>query len=329
MNTLPAISILIPVYNVEPYVARCVKSVMAQTYAGDIECIVVDDCGTDKSMVIVEKLLADYRGSIDFHILRHTHNRGLAAARNTAVDASRGTFVVHIDSDDWIEPVMIENLVARQLETKADIVSCNGIAHFAERDILLEEPSYSSKEEMMRSIFKLTLNHVIWRRLIRTSLYKDNAIMAYEGHNIGEDHYTLPRLLFFAKSFATCKEVLYHYNCLNEKSYLQSHQALFNFRKYRDDRDAIDILLAFFTQYDDSYIDDLYREKAMLVYKSFSPAIQTHNREAYEQLCSDWKSIDKRYKHISALQNFMLTFSYDLSWLFISARKCIRRIKCW
>jgi F-type H+-transporting ATPase subunit b len=71
------------------------------------------------------------------------------------------------------------------------------------------------------------------------------------------------------------------------------------------------------------------REKAMLVYKSFSPAIQTHNREAYEQLCSDWKSIDKRYKHISALQNFMLTFSYDLSWLFISARKCIRRIKCW
>lgn len=296
MSYLPTISILIPVYNVEKYIKRCIMSVMAQTYTGMMECILVDDCGTDKSMVIAEQLITEYHGNIRFCILTHTHNRGLAAARNTAVEAAKGDFIAHVDSDDWIEPTMIEALVSKQQETDADIVSCNAIAHYVSNDVICEEPDYSSKEEMMRSIIQFTLNHVIWRRLIRTSLYKDNKITAYEGVNIGEDYYTLPRLLFYANSFAKCNVALYHYNCMNEISYMQAHKKSFNYVRYQNDIESINILADFFKLHDDAYLADLYRLKAWVVYGKFYPAVQLRHREAYRKICADWKTISLKYK---------------------------------
>ena len=68
------ISIIIPVYNVEPYVEDCIRSVMRQTYDGPMECIIVDDCGSDNSMAIVKKMVTEYNGSIAFKILHHKHN---------------------------------------------------------------------------------------------------------------------------------------------------------------------------------------------------------------------------------------------------------------
>jgi len=67
-----SISIIIPIYNVEPYVEACVRSVMRQTYDGTMECIVVDDCGTDNSMAVVESLISEYNGPITFKVLNHT-----------------------------------------------------------------------------------------------------------------------------------------------------------------------------------------------------------------------------------------------------------------
>ena len=80
MVNLYKISIIIPVYNVEPYISDCLQSVMRQTYKGEIECILVDDCGTDKSVEIAEKRIAEYDGPIEFKVLHHDHNRGLSAA---------------------------------------------------------------------------------------------------------------------------------------------------------------------------------------------------------------------------------------------------------
>lgn len=107
----PSISIVIPVYNVESYVEACIKSVMSQTYDGEMECIMVDDCGTDDSMVKVESVISDYLGPITFRIFHHTHNRGLSAARNTGMDAATGDYLFFIDSDDEITSDCIETLV--------------------------------------------------------------------------------------------------------------------------------------------------------------------------------------------------------------------------
>ena len=303
MNQLPYISILIPVYNVEPYIGRCIHSVMAQTYAGKMECIIVDDCGTDKSIAIAEQLITNYQGSISFTILHHAHNRGLAVARNTAVNAAKGEFIIHVDSDDWIEPNMVEELVMKQIETYADIVSCNAIAHYADREEPLSEPNYTSKDEMMRSILLLTLDHVIWRRLIRASLYRDNNISAVEGVNIGEDHYTLPRLLFYANSFTKCDKALYHYNCMNVNSYIQSAEQAFSPKRIFSDVASLNILIDFFEKNEQVYLDELYETKLRYIYSNFFVMLKLGCKDLYKALSSDWQSIPIRYKKAQGLNS--------------------------
>lgn len=83
---------------------------MRQTYRGEMECILVDDCGTDNSMEIVQQLVAAYKGPVVFKIVHHDHNRGLSAARNTGIDVSSGEYVFFLDSDDWISDDCIERL---------------------------------------------------------------------------------------------------------------------------------------------------------------------------------------------------------------------------
>lgn len=121
------VSIIIPVYNVAPYVEQCILSVIDQTYK-NLEVIIVDDCGTDESMDIVERVIqengyrsaqncyrsATYRSfsiSSSFKILHHEHNRGLSAARNTGIDAATGDYLYFLDSDDWISPECIQLMV--------------------------------------------------------------------------------------------------------------------------------------------------------------------------------------------------------------------------
>ena len=149
---------------------------------------------------------------------------------------------------------------------------------------------------MLSQTIQITLDHVIWRRLIRRSLYTDNNIRVVEGVNIGEDHYTLPRLAYYAKSFAKCNEIVYHYNCLNVNSYTHSSVPSFNYVKYVSDVASIDILIDFFKHIDNSYLDILYAIKAHYVYGYFFVALKLGNSLAYGKICADWTSIDEKYR---------------------------------
>lgn len=98
------VSIIIPVYNVAQYIEACLQSVANQTLTEGMECIIVDDCGTDSSMELVEQFVSDYTGELSFTILHHENNRGLSAARNTGIMAAKGEYVYFLDSDDSITP---------------------------------------------------------------------------------------------------------------------------------------------------------------------------------------------------------------------------------
>lgn len=104
------LSLIIPVYRVAPYVERCLKTVMRQTY-DRFECILIDDASPDDSMARCERMIADYEGNIQFRILHHEQNRGLSAARNTGIDAATGDYVLFVDSDDMITDDCVERLM--------------------------------------------------------------------------------------------------------------------------------------------------------------------------------------------------------------------------
>lgn len=120
-----SISIIIPVYNVEPYIKTCLQSVISQTYTGPIECILVDDCGVDNSIGIAKDIIDSYHGPIRFHILHHEHNQGLSAARNTGMNIATGEYICFVDSDDELTIDSIERLVMALDNNHYDIVVGN------------------------------------------------------------------------------------------------------------------------------------------------------------------------------------------------------------
>jgi glycosyltransferase involved in cell wall biosynthesis len=258
-----------------------------QDYQGDIECILIDDCGQDDSLNLAVDYLLCYKGPIQFRIIRHEHNRGLAAARNTGIENAKGDFIMHLDSDDWLENNAVSLLIKKQVETDADITSGAAVAHYDGYNKNLFEPDYKNNIEMVHNTIKMTLDHVLWRRLIRKSLYTDNHIMAIEGINIGEDHHTLPRLAFFAKRIAKIDDIVYHYNCMNQNSYMGRIQKRLSVQRYLNDKQSISVLKDFFSNKDtlvrkelDDIEDDFFKRMKCL-------AIALNDKESYMMICKD------------------------------------------
>lgn len=141
MNS-PLVSIGIPVYNVEPYIEKCLMSVLNQTYQ-NLEILVVDDLGTDKSMQIVAELQASHPNGNMIRVIRHPQNKGLGEARNTTIDCARGKYICFVDSDDYIESQTIELLLkeAEEYNTDAVLASSRKVVYGTDK----EEPTFTYK----------------------------------------------------------------------------------------------------------------------------------------------------------------------------------------
>ena len=128
------ISVCIPVYGVEKYIERCARSLFEQTLLEDVEFIFVNDCTPDNSINILRSILTEYPHRISqTHIIEHAVNKGLSAARNSAVEAAKGKYVYHIDSDDFIEPQTLEALLQTAEMQNADIVANELIWYWSDR----------------------------------------------------------------------------------------------------------------------------------------------------------------------------------------------------
>ena len=98
-----SISIIVPVYKVEIYVSKCIRSIIEQENCGaSLECIIVDDGSPDNSMTEIHSIVNQYKGNINFIFLKHDNNKGLSAARNTGIDVAHGDYIMFVDSDDWL-----------------------------------------------------------------------------------------------------------------------------------------------------------------------------------------------------------------------------------
>lgn len=102
------ISIIVPMYQVEQYLAICLKSITDQTMTDGVECILVDDCGSDRSLFIAKNFIEHYQGNVLFRIVEREKNGGLSAARNSGIDVASGEYVYFLDSDDEITPNCLE-----------------------------------------------------------------------------------------------------------------------------------------------------------------------------------------------------------------------------
>ena len=137
------VSVIVPIYKVEPYLEKCVDSILAQTYT-DLEVILVDDGSPDGCGAICDRYAAQ---DARVHVI-HKGNGGLSSARNAGLDAATGEYVMFTDGDDWIEPDMVSVLVQGSTANGADITTCN----------LRSESTSGEKKERVMDMQDMTLN---------------------------------------------------------------------------------------------------------------------------------------------------------------------------
>ena len=205
------VSVIVPFWKVEAFIARCARSLMEQTLQ-EVEFIFVDDASPDRSAEILREAVAG--SGRDVKILSHPVNMGLPAARNTGLSAARGKYVFHCDSDDYLEPAMLEKLYLAAEAARADIAYCDFWLDFGSRRRLMPARGFGDAATMLREGFLAgTLKYNVWNKLARRSLYE--GISFPEGHSMGEDM-TMMMLASRAGAVVHVAEPLYHYMKTND-----------------------------------------------------------------------------------------------------------------
>ncbi|MDR2791805.1 MAG: glycosyltransferase [Tannerellaceae bacterium] len=208
----PFVSVIVPVYNVEPFFERCLHALFGQTLY-EMEYVFINDCTPDNSMSLLNQVLMDYpQRREQVRIINHEHNMGLAVTRKEGMKAATGEYVISCDSDDWAELTMYEKMYAAAVKEHADLVCCQYYEEFGNNKRILK----GQKMEHKTSMRKLNGGFfTVWNKLVRRSLYTNYDVYPYEGVNMGEDVYVGIRLCHLSKKTTVIPEPLYHYNRQN------------------------------------------------------------------------------------------------------------------
>ncbi|CUH65528.1 putative glycosyltransferase EpsJ [Thalassovita gelatinovora] len=218
---MPKISVIIPVYGTERYIEKCVRSVMEQTFE-DIEILCIDDCSPDNSAAIIERLAAEDKR---IRLIRHDRNLGLGGARNTGISEARAPYLASVDSDDYIDPSMLERLWDATDGQTVDVVSC-GLALVDEDgsvQLNVTKPNQTFMNDASQVNILDLLPPSFCNKLWRTSLFTETGV-TFPTHMYYEDLATTPRVLRFAKVIKTIQDVLYQY-VVRENSITNSYSA--------------------------------------------------------------------------------------------------------
>lgn len=303
----PLVSILVPVYAVERYIERCAVSLMEQTY-GNVEYVFVDDGGKDRSIEILREVVGRYPERVgSVKIVSHERNRGIAAARNTAVKTATGDFIMFVDSDDWVDSTIVEKCVERQAKTGADITICDYQIEMPNGKVAYEDwPDAKDNLDLCLGQLQTRQRWGLWAQLTRRSLYTDNNILMREGCNMGEDFHTSPRLAYFAVGgIAYVHERLYHYNKCNAGSYTQG----FDEAKCRQVDGSYEVLEEFFADKGKEFVDAI-RASLLNTYIGYVRRISIiggHDelyeryRERIKQLAPPYRRQLSTYKRLTIL----------------------------
>lgn len=207
-----AISIIIPVYNVQDYIRKCIISVVNQTFK-NFELIIVNDQTKDDSIKFIEEVLEKY-DNIDYKIINRAENGGLSAARNSGLEIAKGKYVCFLDSDDWWHPEMLEKLYTRGIENNADIVCSNYFEVFNKNEIEIVSCTnkilFSSIDACKEALLFRAIKPSAWSKIFKLELFKKNNIIFPEGRYF-EDVPTIIGLILAANRILVIHDYLYYY----------------------------------------------------------------------------------------------------------------------
>ena len=199
------ISVIVPVYNVEKYLPKCVDSILAQTYK-ELEIILVNDGSKDDSLTICKAYAERY----DNVKLIDKPNGGLSSARNAGLQIATGEYIGYVDSDDWIEPDMFSKLMKACIDNDADISICGVYRDYTDKSVPQKSPSVVLNRD--EALEKLLANYQVQdyavNKLYKKDLWKE---IRYPEGRFFEDILTTYKTFKLANKVAIIEDCLYHY----------------------------------------------------------------------------------------------------------------------
>lgn len=249
-NQNPRVSVIIPIYGVEKYITRCVRSLFSQTYA-NIEFIFIDDCTFDLSIDLLQNEINAYSSIIKekgwkVRLERMSHNSGLPAVRMYGINLASGKYISHVDSDDWVEPHMLESLVLEAERGSFDIVFCNYYKDCGtHRSIESRFNSFNSNSLIiMKRLMMAEELGPVWGAIYRKEIYEKPYIQPPS--NMGEDlTFNIQWLYYCKRSIGWVRKPLYHY-FYNIQSISRDESSANIERKFYQLNKNVDTLYEFF-----------------------------------------------------------------------------------
>lgn len=238
------ISVIITAYNVEPFIAQAIRSVLAQTH-NDIECVIVEDCSTDNTIAEIKRAsIGDKR----VRLVQNNENMGAGASRRRGIEAANGDYILLLDGDDWIEPDFIETLYKCAVESGAEIVS--GGIKVIHSDGAWEATSYGNCiTEGSEKVTKFWGERVVFmnNKLISSKLHRQ---VPYCQRRFIEDTPTIIPQLYLANKVAYVDNIGYNYRM--QESSLTHSASPFKYALFR--ALCAEDLISFFEKHDHEYI---------------------------------------------------------------------------
>ena len=218
---VPKISIIIAVFRCEEYIEACACSLFEQTME-HIEYLFINDATPDNSIEILNRVINKYPKRKPFvKIINLEANRGVSNARRVGIENATGEYIIHCDSDDWVEKDMYEKLYLKAKETNADIVGCNFRHEFSDIQYDFHQQYADNMEENIRRLINGRLFPSLCTSLTKRSLITDNNISFPIGFNMGEDLFFNLMLYLHAKKIVRMDWTPYHYRHTDNSSCVQ------------------------------------------------------------------------------------------------------------
>lgn len=214
---MPKVSVIVPIYKVENYIAKCAKSLLEQSL-NDMEFIFINDCSPDSSMVVLKNLIQEYpERKAQIKIIEFSENHGVAYARRRGIEASEGEYIIFCDSDDWVDPKMYHKMYYCAKSRSLDVVLCNFyFVNNGENKYPFQMNKYNDINDLLKDSISGVASLSLCNRLVKKDIYKNYDII-YPALHMLEDSVLCVQIAYYAKTVSYIDHPLYFYR-INETS---------------------------------------------------------------------------------------------------------------
>ena len=204
---MPLISIIVPIFNMEKLMRKCLDSILGQTFQ-DYECLLIDDGSKDSSPAICDEYAAKDPRFIAFH----KPNGGLSDARNYGLERAQGDYSIFLDPDDWVDADCLKDMYAKAFDTDADMVICDYFNEDPYQSKYCEQqPTSLNHNDVLKDMIVGKLYGFTWNKLLKRNLYSHYSIKFTVGMYGCEDQYTMCKLLKNDIKITYLPNAYYHY----------------------------------------------------------------------------------------------------------------------